>query len=257
MKHTLTLTGMLLLAASVQIFAQNVGEPAPDFQVGLLGGDTFTLSEHEGKVVTIFFFGNTCPSCRAVGPEIESSINQEYGTDSMNFVLVGIDTWDSSSNESSVSGFKSQTGITFPLGIKGGEVASAYNSTYDRLLVIGKDGTLLHKGLVVASNDINNAINAIEEGINVTSLEDLAADQSPQIYPNPARDLVHVKAGEAGITGITIFDLGGKKVRETILDAGNARSEVTLDLSGLTPGVYFYSVETWGGSRSGKLLIQK
>jgi len=103
---------VLLFAVSVQINAQDVGDPAPNFQIGLLGGETFNLADHEGKVVMVFFFGNTCPSCRAVGSIIESAIYQEYMDDSGSLVAVGIDTWNSSSNESSVAGFKNTTGIT-------------------------------------------------------------------------------------------------------------------------------------------------
>lgn len=257
MKHKLTLTAMLLVAALVQIHAQNVGEPAPGFEVGLLGGDSFRLSDHEGKVVAIFFFGNTCPSCRAVGPDIESSINQAFQKDSASFVIVGIDTWDSSSNENSVQGFKSGTGITFPLGIKGGEVSAAFKSTYDRLLVIDKAGTLVHKGQIAASNDISNAVQAIEEGLMVTGVEDLNSETSTMVYPNPASDLIHVNAGDEAIQGITLFDLSGKKVKETNLNSGQAHSDMELDLSDLNPGVYFYSVRTQGLPRTGKLLIQR
>ena len=42
---------------------------------------------------------------------------------------------------------------------------SAYQTTYDRLLVIDKDGILVHKGVVVASNDIDNAVAAIVQSL--------------------------------------------------------------------------------------------
>jgi len=191
MKRILRLTWLLLIAASIHINAQDVGEKASNFQVGLLGGETFNLADHEGKVVMVFFFGNTCPSCRAVGSIIESSIYQEYMDDEGNLVAVGIDTWNSSSNEASVTGFKNSTGITFPLAIKGGDVAVQYKTTYDRLMVIDRAGILVHKGLVVASNDINNAIAAIEESLTVTGVEAQISDR-PSVYPNPGKDVLHV-----------------------------------------------------------------
>jgi len=257
MKRVLKLTVMLLFAALIQIDAQKEGEPAPGFEVGLLGGETFRLSDHEGKVIAIFFFGNTCPSCRAVGSIIETSIYQAYKNDSANFIAVGIDTWDSSSNQNSVAGFKSATGITFPLGIKGGDVAASFKSTYDRLMVIDKAGVLLHKGLVVASNDVNNAIAAIEGGLTVTGLEDYDSEEGLRVYPNPASDILHISTGEALISGITLFDLSGKKVMESVLNSGFSITDIELDLHNLEPGVYFYSVRTEGTPFSGKLLIQK
>lgn len=257
MKQILKLTALLLFAAFVQIQAQDEGEPAPGFEVGLLGGDTFSLSDHEGKVVTVFFFGNTCPSCRAIGSIIESSINQEFKNDSENFIIVGIDTWDSSSNENSVSGFKSSTGITFPLGIKGGNVAAIYKSTYDRLMVIDKTGTLVHKGIVVAANDIDNTVTAIEEALAVTGIDELSLGLGPKVFPNPASEVLHVNRGEEEISGIALYDLMGKKVMETALNSGEVFNDIEVSLHDLEPGVYLYLVRTEGAPYTGKLLIQR
>ena len=58
MKRIINITWVLLIAVSVQIFAQDVGEKAPNFQASLLGGESFNLADHEGKVVMVFFFGN-------------------------------------------------------------------------------------------------------------------------------------------------------------------------------------------------------
>ena len=102
--------------------AQNVGEAAPDFDVTLLGGGMFSLSQHAGQVVVVFLFGNTCPYCLASGPTIEADLYQQFREDP-NFVMIGVDTWNSSSTESSVTGFANSTGITFPLAVKAGEVA--------------------------------------------------------------------------------------------------------------------------------------
>jgi hypothetical protein len=118
----------------------------------------------------VFTFGNTCPSCIAIGPEVEQNIHQAF-KDNPDFVIVGLDTWDTSSSTASVTGFKNSTGITFPLAIKASSVAALYQTTYDRLLVIDKNGILRHKGGVVVSNDLNNALEIIQ-----TRLEEEIAD---------------------------------------------------------------------------------
>jgi peroxiredoxin len=256
MKQILKLTWVLLFAVSVQINAQDVGDTAPNFEVGLLGGETFDLADHEGKVVMVFFFGNTCPSCRAVGSIIESAIYQEYMDDAGNLVAVGIDTWNSSSNESSVTGFKNTTGITFPLAIKGGDVAVQYKTTYDRLMVIDRAGVLVHKGLVVASNDIDNTIAAIEESLTVTGVEDQISDR-PSVYPNPAKDVLHVSVGANLISGFTLFDLKGRKLMESGSFDGQALSEYQVDLQKFESGVYIYKLETEEESVTGRVIIQK
>jgi peroxiredoxin len=256
MKRIVRLTWVLLITASIQINAQDVGDTAPNFQVGLLGGETFNLADHEGKVVMVFFFGNTCPSCRAVGSIIESSIYQEYMDEEGNLVAVGIDTWNSSSNETSVTGFKNTTGITFPLAIKGGDVAVNYKTTYDRLMVIDRAGILVHKGLVVASNDINNTIAAIEESLLVTGVEEKISE-SPIVYPNPAKDILYFSAGTELISGVTLFDASGRTVMVSSPFSGQAKSEYQVDLYDFEPGFYFYTIETEAEPIKGRVVIQK
>jgi len=143
---------------------QDVGNPGPDFTVSLQGGGTYNLADQAGKVVFVYLFGNTCPFCIGSGPSIESTIYQAFKGNS-DFTAIGLDTWNSSSNESSVSSFRNKTGITFPLAIKAGSVASDYETTYDRIMVIDKHGKLFHKGIVAAGNDINNAVTAITQSL--------------------------------------------------------------------------------------------
>lgn len=256
MKQISILTWVLLFAVSVQISAQNVGETAPNFEVGLLGGETFNLEDYEGKVVMVFFFGNTCPSCRAVGSIVETAIYQEYMDDAGNLVAVGIDTWNSSSNETSVAGFKNNTGISFPLAIKGGDVAVQYKTTYDRLMVIDGAGVLVHKGIVAASNDIDNTIAAIKESLTVTGVEDKISDR-PSVYPNPAKDVLHISTGANLVSGFTLFDLKGRKLMESGSFDGQALSEYQVDLQKFESGVYIYKLETEEESVTGRVIIQK
>ncbi len=154
---------VLLSILSIQnSYAQNVGNPAPDFEVNLAAGGTFKLSDNLGKVIFVFMFGNTCPSCIAAGPSVESNINQQFVGDP-NYVAVGLDIWNGSTAK--VNAFGALTGITFPLAKNSSFVASDYNSTYDRLMVIDADGILQHKGVIVAGSDINNARMAVQAGL--------------------------------------------------------------------------------------------
>ncbi|NNE70834.1 MAG: redoxin domain-containing protein, partial [Rhodothermales bacterium] len=145
---TILLASTLLLGAiavAPTAEAQNVGDAAPAFSYPALGGGQISLADHSGKVVFVFLFGNTCPFCLAIGNQTESEINAVFGSNP-SFQAVGLDLWTSSSTTASVTSFRNRTGITYPLGLQAGGMASLYGTTYDRLLVIGADGTIRYKG---------------------------------------------------------------------------------------------------------------
>ena len=123
-------------------------------------------------------------------------------------------------------------------------------------MVINRAGILVHKGLVVASNDINKTIAAIEESLTVTGVEDQVSER-PGVYPNPAKDVLHISAGSDIVSGFTLFDLSGRKVMESNLFAGQVLSEFQVDLHEFESGAYIYRLETEKESVTGRVLIQK
>lgn len=241
---------------SIQSAAQTVGELGPNFQVTTLTGESFKLSDQKGSVVFIFLFGNTCPSCKTIGPTVESEIYQAYKNDP-GFVAIGLDTWDSSSGESSVTGFKVSTGITFPLGLKAGKVATAYTTTFDRFLVIDRDGILAHKGGTAASNDVDNAKAVIEQSLMASGISGLTASEAGvKVYPMPIRDEVHFQSEEK-IRELRIYNTSGSLVYSDLENQGQATGTRSINLSTLEGGVYFYQLLRDDGPVNGKLLIQR
>lgn len=252
----LILSAFVIFMGKATAYGQKVGEPGPDFEVNTLGGGAFKLSEQRGKVVFVFLFGNTCPSCKAIGPTVETSIHQEFN-DNPDFVAIGLDTWDSSSGESSVTGFRNSTGITFPLAIKAGSVAKAYGTTYDRFMVIDRDGVLAHKGAVGAKNDVNTTKAVIEQSLMAaTSTNRSAAEAGVRLFPMPASDELHIQSSEA-ISGVRIYDALGKLVLVENDLPGQGLFKRSLNVSTLERGLYFYRLQRKDGLVTGKLLIQR
>ncbi len=90
--------------------------------------------------------------------------------------------------------------------------------------------------------------------------ENLLAEASMQLMPNPARNKVYIayELKNSSSLEIGIFDMKGRKV----LDIRNAsgvqegRQGTEVDVSGLEPGIYLCRMLTSGGAISKKLVVQ-
>jgi peroxiredoxin len=118
------------------------------------------LSDYQDKVVVLFFMGHSCPSCKAVAPNVEKELNTDYAGKT-DYAIFGLDTWDGNSN--SMQSFKDVTGITFPLLLNASGVAKDYNTVYDRFVIIGKSGKIVHNGTSAATNDLATVKSKVNE----------------------------------------------------------------------------------------------
>ena len=244
----------LLMAGTGELVSQTIGEIAPDFEVDIVESDeNYILSDQIGKVVFIFFFGNGCPYCISAGPDIESSIYQAF-IQNPNFTAIGIDTWNSSSSVNSVNGFRNSTGITFPLALKGGEVASTYQTTYDRLMVVNREGILVHKGIVGAGSDINNVVEAINEALIASQVGNHSDKALFELYPNPVSDILHFST-DGAVEGISICQITGEVVMHVDLRNNAGSSDVEISLKHLEQGIYFYTIQKAGDPVTGKIMV--
>jgi peroxiredoxin len=133
---------------------------APDFTLSSLESGEVKLVDHLGKAIVLFFFGNNCPSCKSAAPNIESMLHSPF-KDRTDYVILGLDTWNG--NSSSVQAFKTVTSVTFPLLLNASAVATAYGTTYDRLVVIDKAGNVAFKGTRGAGSDVSAVKGKVEE----------------------------------------------------------------------------------------------
>lgn len=250
----------MLAIVSLSVSGQGVGDPAPDFTVDLVDGGTFTLSNHNDKVVMIYFFGNACPFCVEAGPLVQGIYNSFK--DESDFVAVGLDTWDSSSDVESVTDFRNAVGITFPLGLKANFVKIAYNYTYDRIVVIDKSGIIRRKANTPAINDIDASSNVIQDLLNsetITSVENVTEQKSViSLYPLPASNVINADfyLENSSEVQFVITDIAGKTRKRLSYNLETGNQHVAVDIDGLEQGLYFYSVQLDGRVESGKMIIQ-
>lgn len=135
------------------------GNMAPAFELKSLTGSTVKLADFQNKVVVLFFFGNTCPSCKAAAPNIQTMLQGTFGSNP-GFMLLGLDQWDG--NAAAVESFMKSTGVTFPLLLMASPTAKAYATTYDRLVVIDKSGNIMFDGKQGAGSDLAAAKAKVE-----------------------------------------------------------------------------------------------
>ena len=83
-----------------------------------------------------------------------------------------------------------------------------------------------------------------------SGIDDVEADGTLDIFPNPAVDEVTVKCN-GSISQVLIYDLAGKQVAQSQAQAGDA---CTIDVSRLTPGVYVMKIATSNGWTTKRLM---
>ncbi len=140
--------------------------PAPNFTHTSLDGAEVSLSDFQGKVVYLFFYGAGCPHCRTNGPITESRINQEFNGNP-NFVALGLDTWNQSSADN--ISFRNTTGITYSLLLNARQTLVNYygsSSAYDRSVVINAEGLIIYQGNGFVNTDSETVVNIIQNELN-------------------------------------------------------------------------------------------
>lgn len=113
------------------------GKYAPDFELDLLDGNKFRLSEEIGKKVIILnFFATWCGPCLSEMPELERYLTAQSGNP---VVLVGIDADES---EDAVRKFVKDVGVSFPIGIDHHrKIHKSYGViSFPTTVLIGADG---------------------------------------------------------------------------------------------------------------------
>jgi len=89
---------------------------------------------------------------------------------------------------------------------------------------------------------INRKITGIENG-----------ESTILVYPNPAKDILHIKVENEIIESVSILDMNGRSLMN---ESGNLSSEINLKIN-LSNGVYIIHIQTGHGLVRQKLLINK
>jgi cytochrome c biogenesis protein CcmG, thiol:disulfide interchange protein DsbE len=124
---------------------------APDFQLGLFDGSTFTLSEalHSGKPVVVNFWASWCGPCADEAPLLQDVARRN----SDRFTFVGINVQD---QDADAQAFMRKYGITYPNGSgNGGPISIQYGMRgVPETYFIAPDGRLVRKWNTLTAADL-------------------------------------------------------------------------------------------------------
>ncbi|NGP75503.1 TlpA family protein disulfide reductase [Balneolaceae bacterium YR4-1] len=112
---------------------------AQDFTVTLLNGETFTLSEQQGKVVVMNIWATWCAPCHDETPDFVDLYNQ-YREEGLVILGVSIDE----QGKSVVKPFMEKYEVNYPMFIDDGSVMDKYGPTMGipTTYIINKKGNL-------------------------------------------------------------------------------------------------------------------
>ena len=72
------------------------------------------------------------------------------------------------------------------------------------------------------------------------------------IYPNPATSMINLESALSGEAQVSIFDMTGRCVKQTVVEMSNA----SINIEGLNKGVYFISVKQDSNYNIQKLVVE-
>lgn len=87
-------------------------------------------------------------------------------------------------------------------------------------------------------------------GLALTVKNKQATANSIKLYPNPAKNEIHVDAGNNIVKGVSIIDMAGKKIKAlTKYD--------TIDVSTIPSGSYIIEIETSNDIQYKKFILSR
>ena len=72
------------------------------------------------------------------------------------------------------------------------------------------------------------------------------------IYPNPAKSMINIESSLNGEAQVSIFDMTGRCVKQTVVEMSNA----SINIEDLNKGVYFISVKQDSNYNIQKLVVE-
>lgn len=137
----LALAFVFLLALGCSEPAKPPAEPAPDFDLPLVGGGTVSLRALRGKTVLIDFWATWCPPCVLEVAELNAVQTTYAGTD-VHVLAISIDSLALAEIEK----WTHERGVLYPVALADVDLANTYGAdAFPFHVLVGPDGRLLER----------------------------------------------------------------------------------------------------------------
>ncbi len=135
-----------------------VGKPALAFSLKDPKGTEVTLASLKGRVVLLDFWATWCGPCKAAMPSIQK-LHERFADKAV--TIIGVNCWEDKA-ETAIK-YMDNKKYTYTLLLKGDDLAKEYGiSGIPTLILIGKDGNVLHTGVGFSPEEEENLAKLIE-----------------------------------------------------------------------------------------------
>lgn len=146
---------VFILAFSMAIIGcgqkASIAQPAPDFTLNDLNGNSVSLADFKGKVIILDFFATWCPPCREEIPHLVE-LQNVYANKGLQTVGISLDK----TGIDSVKKFVTSYNINYPVAIATGKIIKDYGPIQfiPTIFVIDKNGNIAKKYVGFKAKDI-------------------------------------------------------------------------------------------------------
>lgn len=147
----------------------NVGDKAPQFSCETIGGDSFSLKEHAGKVVVINFFATWCGPCLSELPHLEKEVYEVFkGNEDFTLLVIGREhTTDE------LRTFQAEKRLTLPfVADPDRSIYGLFASKYiPRNIIIGRDGLVKYASVGYTEDKLKEEVTIIQAELALKSAD--------------------------------------------------------------------------------------
>ena len=113
----------------------------------------------------------------------------------------------------------------------------------------------LYYDIVTVNSCVSDTSNSIY--VIVTSVNEIRNDYF-RVAPNPARNKVKILSGNhfTGKVNVRLFSVSGLLINDYILQLADGKSNQTIDISSLTPGLYFLKISNKDAVTVSKMVVR-